>query len=87
MTRGCGGGEGSGKSMLLFFIGLLQSIPILLSAIAYKIRSLLEFLVAQRVKKPALSLLKLRSLLWHRSNTWPGNFHMLWEKKEKKKRF
>ena len=33
-------------------------------------------LVAQWVKEPALSLRLLRSLLGHRFNPWPGDFHM-----------
>ena len=41
----------------------------------------------QRVKDPALSLLRLGSLLWHGFASWPGNFHMLCmqpKRKEKK---
>ena len=34
-----------------------------------------EFLVAQQVKDPALSLQQLRSLLWYRFDPWLGNFH------------
>ena len=33
--------------------------------------------MAQWIKDPALSLLWLGSLLWHRFNPWPGNFCML----------
>jgi len=33
-------------------------------------------LAAQQVKDLALSLLWLRSLLWHRLNPWPRNFRM-----------
>ena len=33
-------------------------------------------LVAKWVKELALSLLGFRSLLWHRFNPWPRNFHM-----------
>ena len=35
-------------------------------------------LVVQQVKDLALSLLRLRSLLWQVFHPWPGNFHMLW---------
>ena len=44
-------------------------------------------LVAQWVKEPALALLWLGSLLWHRFDPWARNFPMLgaWPKKEKKK--
>ena len=35
-------------------------------------------LVAQQVKDQALSLLWLRSQLWHRFDPWPRNFHMPW---------
>ena len=35
-------------------------------------------LVAQQVKDWVLSLLWLGLLLWHRFNSWPGKFHMLW---------
>ena len=34
-------------------------------------------LVAQQVKDPALSLVRLTSLRWHRFDPWPENFHML----------
>ena len=27
-----------------------------------------------------------RSLLWHRFDPWPRNFHMLWTQKKKKKK-
>ena len=46
-----------------------------------------------QLKDLVLSLYRLRSLLWHRFDPWPGNFHMLWvhttpappkKKKEKK---
>ena len=33
---------------------------------------------AQWVKDLALSLKQLMSPLWHRFNSWPGNFYMLW---------
>ena len=33
-------------------------------------------LAAQQVKDPALPLLRLRSLLWHRFDPWPGKFRM-----------
>ena len=44
--------------------------------------------MTQGVKDPALPLLWLRSLLWHRFHPWPGQFHMLWmcPKKKKKER-
>ena len=38
------------------------------------------------VKAPVCSLLWLRSLLWHRLDTWPGNSQMLWVWQKKKKR-
>ena len=34
--------------------------------------------MAQRVKDPVLSLQQLGSLLWHRFDSWPRNFHMPW---------
>ena len=37
-----------------------------------------SFLVAQQVKDLVLSLQQLGLLLWHESDPWPGNFHMLW---------
>ena len=43
-------------------------------------------LVAQQVKNPALSLLQLDSLLWHRFNPWPKNFHIMWSWSKKKKK-
>ena len=45
-------------------------------------------LVAQHIKDPrALSLLWLKSLLWHRFDSRPRNFQMPWERlKEKKKK-
>lgn len=30
----------------------------------------------QQVKDPAWSLQWLRSLLWHKFDLWPGNFHV-----------
>ena len=39
--------------------------------------------MAQQVKDLALSLQWLGLLLWHRFNTWPGNFHMLWVQPKK----
>ena len=44
-----------------------------------------EFPGGLAVKDLALSFLWFRSLLWHRFDTWPGNFHMLcaWPKKKK----
>ena len=35
-------------------------------------------LVAQQLKDPALSLLRLKLLLWHGFDLWPRNFGMLW---------
>ena len=43
-----------------------------------------ELLWAQQFKDPALSLQWLRSLLWHRFDTWPGNFCRLWVLPRKK---
>ena len=37
-----------------------------------------SFFVAQWVKDPALSLQRLRSLLWLRFDPWCRNFHLLW---------
>ena len=39
--------------------------------------------MVQGMKDPALSLQQLRSLLRHRFDPWPGNFHMsrVWPKK------
>ena len=42
-------------------------------------------LVAQGVKGPVLSLLRLGLLLWYRFDFWPGNFHMLWAQPIKQK--
>ena len=39
------------------------------------------FLVAQWVKDPVLSLQRLGSLLWHRFDSWPGDFLRPWAKK------
>ena len=43
--------------------------------------------MAQWVKDPVLSLQWLRWVLWHRLNSWPGNFQMsqVWPKKLKTK--
>ena len=41
--------------------------------------------MAQQVKDPALSLQWLRSLLWHRFNPWPRNFHMPQVRHKKRK--
>ena len=30
--------------------------------------------MAQQIRDPALFLLRLRFLLWHRLDPWPGNF-------------
>ena len=42
-----------------------------------------EFLLVHQTKDLALSLLWLRSWLWHRFDPWPQNFHMAraWQKK------
>jgi len=40
--------------------------------------------VAQQVKDLALSLQRLRLLLWHRFDPWLGNFHMPWAQAKKK---
>ena len=44
--------------------------------------------MAYWAKDPTLSLQWLRSLLWHRFDSWLRNFHMLqaWQKKKKKKK-
>ena len=42
-------------------------------------------LVAQQVKDPALSLQQLRTLLWCKLDSWPGNFCIVWVWQEKKK--
>ena len=42
--------------------------------------------MAQWVKGPALSLLWLRSLLWHGFSPWPGKFHMPLAQQKKKKK-
>ena len=39
----------------------------------------------QQVKDPALSWHQLRSMLWHRFNFRPRNFHMQWVRPKKKK--
>ena len=40
------------------------------------------------VKELAFSLQQLGSMLWHRFDLWPRNFHMpeAWKKQERKKR-
>ena len=43
-------------------------------------------MVAQQVKDPVLSLLWLRSLLWHRFDPWPQNFCIPQVKQKKKKK-
>ena len=40
--------------------------------------------MAQQVKNPALTLLWLRSLLWHGFNLWPKNHHLCVQSKKKK---
>ena len=40
----------------------------------------------QQVKDPALSLQQLGSLLRPRFSPWPGNFHLPWVQKKKKKK-
>ena len=42
--------------------------------------------MAQWVNDPALSLQRLGSLLWHRFDPWPRNFHMPWAWPERKKK-
>ena len=42
-------------------------------------------LVAQWVKDLVLSLMQLWSLLWHRFDLWPRNFHMPWAWPKEKK--
>ena len=42
--------------------------------------------MAQRVKDLVLSLQWLRSLLWHRFQPWPRNFHMPWAWPKRKKK-
>ena len=46
-----------------------------------------EFLVAQQVKDPALSLQSLGLLLQNGFNPWPGNFHMpqMWERNRERR--
>ena len=39
----------------------------------------------QWIKDPALSLQRLRSLLWHGFDPWPRNLHMLWVQPKKGK--
>ena len=43
--------------------------------------------VAQQVKDPMVSLLLLRSLLWHEFSPWPGNFHVLLAQPKEKNYF
>ena len=45
-----------------------------------------SFLVAQQVKDPALSLLRLRSLLWHGFDPWSRNLHALWVRQKRNKK-
>ena len=42
--------------------------------------------MSQQVMDPALSLLQLEWLLWHRFHSWPGNFHVLWVQPKRKKK-
>lgn len=42
--------------------------------------------VAQQVKDLIFSLLRLRSLLWHWFDPWPGSLFMPWAQPEKKRR-
>ena len=42
--------------------------------------------MAQWVKDPASLPQWLGSLLWHRFDSWPGNFHMTWMQPKKKKK-
>ena len=52
----------------------------------HAIKEIKVFLVVQWVKDLALSLQKLRSLLWHGFIPWPKNFHMPQALKKKKKK-
>ena len=47
-------------------------------------RKLRSALAVQQVKDLVLSLLWLRSQLWHRFDPWPWNFHMPWAWQKKK---
>ena len=47
-------------------------------------RKLRSALAVQQVKDLVLSLLWLRSKLWHRFDPWPWNFHMPWAWQKKK---
>ena len=42
--------------------------------------------MAQWVKVPVQSLPWLGSLLWHRFDPWPGNFHVLWVWQKKREK-
>ena len=42
--------------------------------------------VTQWVKDLILSLLRLKWLLWHIFDPWPGNFYMPWAQSQKKKK-
>ena len=62
---------------------LLLYVPMVCMQYVHNIYRLIFFfkgssMVVQWVKDSALSLLWLRSLLWHRFDPWPGNFRMLW---------
>ena len=48
-------------------------------------RKLRSALAVQQVKDLVLSLLWLRSKLWHRFDPWPWNFHMPWAWQKKKR--
>ena len=67
---------------------LLQSSwqPCVLSLLFKKWKKNWSSLVIQRVKDPALSLLWIRLLLWHKFSPWPRNFCMPWVQLKKKKK-
>ena len=43
---------------------------------SYSLKISQSSLVAQQVKDPAVSLLQVGLLLWHRFDTWSGNYNM-----------
>ena len=61
-----------------FFFFLSSNIFLFHIEFLFKHYKIGSSLVAQQVKEPALSLLRLGLLLWHRFNHWPRNFYMLW---------
>ena len=52
----------------------------------FKLKKVSTSLAVHWVKDPALSLQRLRLLLWHRCDPWPRNFHMLQVEPKKKKK-